>query len=68
MVYMGARRGPHPVKRLTAVAVRNLGPGRHAGGDVLYLEVGQSGARRWFLRTVVNGRRRDVGLGCPRIL
>jgi integrase len=60
---MGRPKGAHPVKRLTAVAVRNLGPGRHADGGGLYLEVDPSGARRWFLRTMVHGRRRDVGLG-----
>src|SRR5690242_16274041 len=59
----GRRGKPHPVKRLSAVAVRKLGPGRHADGGGLYLEVDPSGARRWFLRTTVHGRRRDLGLG-----
>ena len=59
----GKPKGAHPVKRLTAAHVRNLGPGRHADGNGLYLEVDPSGARRWFLRTMVHGRRRDVGLG-----
>ena len=56
-------KGAHPSKRLTAVHVRNLGPGRHADGNGLYLQVDPSGARRWVLRTMVHGRRRDVGLG-----
>jgi integrase len=60
---MGKPKGAHPVKRLSSVAVRKLGPGRHADGGGLYLEVDPSGARRWFLRTMVNGRRRDVGIG-----
>ncbi len=54
---------PHPRNRLTAVAIRRLGAGRHADGGGLYLEVDPSGARRWILRTVVQGKRRDIGLG-----
>ena len=57
-------KGPHPRHRLTAVSIRKLGPGRHADGNGLYLEVDPSGGgRRWFLRTVVYGHRRDIGLG-----
>jgi integrase len=57
-------RGPHPHNRLTAVGVRRLGPGRHGDGNGLYLEVDPSGVgRRWFLRTLVHGHRRDIGLG-----
>ena len=59
----GKAKGGHPQNRLTAATVRRIGPGRHADGNGLYLEVKDSGARRWFLRTVVNGHRRDVGLG-----
>src|SRR5690625_2486390 len=29
----------------------------------LYIQVRQSGAKSWLLRTVVNGRRRELGLG-----
>jgi hypothetical protein len=61
--------GPHPHNRLTAAAVRKLGPGRHADGNGLYLEVDPSGVgRRWFLRTVVHGHRRDLGLGSTRLV
>src|SRR3954451_19551655 len=57
-------RGKHPDKALTAVQVRNLkAPGRYADGNGLYLVVDPSGAKRWMLRTVVRGRRRDIGLG-----
>ena len=57
-------KGPHLQKRLTALAVKNLGPGRHADGGGLYLEVDPSGVgRRWFLRTTVHGKLRDLGLG-----
>ena len=58
------RRGPHPDRALSAVAVRNLRvPGRYADGNGLYLVVDPSGAKRWLLRIVVGGRRRDIGLG-----
>lgn len=56
-------RGRHPDKRLTAIAVKRLGPGRYADGNGLWLDVDESGARRWFLRILVHRRRRDIGLG-----
>lgn len=57
-------KGRHPEKALTAVQVRQLkAPGRYADGNGLYLLVEPSGARRWLLRIVVQGRRRDIGLG-----
>ena len=57
-------RGRHPHKRLTSVKVRNTKkPGRHADGNGLYLVVDPSGAKRWVLRIVAGGRRRDLGLG-----
>lgn len=59
----GKPKGRHPDKRLTSPAVRTLGPGRYADGNGLYLEVTDNGARRWFLRTLVHGRRKDIGLG-----
>lgn len=62
-------RGAHPDKRLTAVTVRNLKrPGRYADGNGLYLFVDDSGAKRWLLRTVINGKRRDIGLGSVRLV
>lgn len=59
----GKPKGAHPIQRLTAKAVKHAKPGRHADGNGLFLEVSASGARRWMLRTVVHGRRRDIGLG-----
>jgi integrase len=57
-------RGRHPDKSLSAVRVRALKePGRHADCNGLYLVVEPSGAKRWVLRTVVRGKRRDIGLG-----
>ncbi|MDB5594196.1 MAG: integrase family protein [Hyphomicrobiales bacterium] len=56
--------GKHPDKALSAIKVRQLTkPGRYADGNGLYLVVDPSGAKRWLLRTVVGGKRRDIGLG-----
>jgi len=48
------------------MAVRKLEkPGLHAVGGVagLYVRIAPSGAKYWVLRAMVNGRRRDAGLG-----
>jgi len=59
----------HPEKALSAVAVRAAKePGRYADGNGLYLVVDPSGAKRWVLRTVVRGKRRDIGLGGLRLV
>ena len=61
---MGKRTGRHPDRALTAVRVNAAKvPGRYADGNGLYLVVEPSGGKRWLLRTVVQGRRRDIGLG-----
>jgi integrase len=58
------KTGKHPDKALSAVRVNKLTtPGRYADGNGLYLVVDPSGAKRWLLRIVVQGRRRDIGLG-----
>ena len=50
--------------KFTAIAARALGkPGRHGDGDGLYLNVAPSGSKSWVQRIVVDGRRRDIGLG-----
>ncbi len=51
---------------LTALKVKNIGPGRHADGYGLYLLVKDSGTRSWVLRLQSEGRRRDFGLGSVR--
>ena len=38
-------------------------PGRYPDGDGLYLYVAPAGTKSWVQRIVVNGRRRDIGLG-----
>jgi integrase len=58
------RKGRHPERALTAVSVRAAkASGRYADGGGLYLVVDPSGAKRWVLRTVVRGKRSDIGLG-----
>ncbi len=58
------RKGQHPHNALTAIRVNAARkPGRYADGNGLYLVVEPSGAKRWILRTVVHGRRTDIGLG-----
>ena len=50
--------------KLTALAAKNLSrPGRHGDGGGLYLNVAPSGSKSWVQRIVIDGRRRDVGLG-----
>jgi integrase len=53
----------HPAKALSAAKIRNAGPGRYCDGNGLYLVKDDSGAMRWILRTVIKGKRCDVGLG-----
>ena len=57
---------PRQAKALTVMEVRRLTqPGVHVIGGVpgLLLRINPSGSRQWFLRAMVGGRRRDIGLG-----
>lgn len=63
----GKGTGPHVEKRLSAAFVKKAPPGRHTDGGGLYLQVDRSGARRWLLRIVVRGKRRDFGLGSANL-
>ena len=68
-VRMATQHRRHPHHALTAVGVRQIKtPGRHADGNGLYLLVEPSGAKRWVLRIIVQGRRRDIGLGSASIV
>lgn len=57
---------PKVAREMEAIEVKRLTePGYHAVGVVsgLLLRVSKTGARSWILRTMVGGRRRDIGLG-----
>lgn len=54
------------LNRLSARQVATLGPGLHADGGGLYLQVGAGGARSWIYRYRRDGRLRDMGLGPAR--
>jgi integrase len=60
---MPKRKGKHCEKQLSAVGIRSLPPGRHIDGNGLYLIVEPNGAKRWILRVVAHGKRREIGLG-----
>jgi integrase len=58
----------HPQRALTSRTVLSAGPvgdrpRRLADGGGLYLLVAPSGTKSWILRTVVKGKRSDLGLG-----
>jgi len=38
-------------------------PGRYADGRGLYLHVRKGGSRQWIVRTTIQGKRSDIGLG-----
>lgn len=59
----------HPHRVLTSLQINKLTkPGRYADGNGLYLVVDPSGSKRWVLRTMAAGRRRDIGLGGLRLV
>jgi integrase len=59
----------HPNCALSSLKINSLKtPGRYCDGNGLYLVVEPSGAKRWLLRVVVHGRRRDLGLGSTRLV
>jgi integrase len=51
------------VHRLSPLRIKTLGPGFHADGLNLYLQVTDTGARSWIFRYGRNGKTTDVGLG-----
>ncbi|GGJ33002.1 hypothetical protein GCM10011320_45850 [Neoroseomonas lacus] len=51
---------------LTALVVRQAGPGTRVDGSGLMLVVQRSGSATWMLRYSIAGRRRDMGLGSAR--
>src|SRR4051794_26720392 len=57
----------HPQKALNAQTVKAISaygrPRRVADGGGLYLFVAANGSKSWVLRTIVKGKRCDIGLG-----
>ena len=52
------------MRKLTAAKAKAITkPGLHGDGDGLYLNVTRRGSRSWVQRIVIDGRRRDIGLG-----
>ena len=49
--------------KLKAIGIEKLAAGIHGDGGGLYLNVEESGSRNWILRTMVCGKRREIGLG-----
>src|SRR5215204_4025990 len=61
---VGKRKGRHPREALTGDCVHAPQKvGFYADGEGLYLRVDEVGCKRWVLRTVVQRKRRDIGLG-----
>ena len=52
-----------PVRRLSAITVKNAKPGLHPDGGNLYLQVTDSGSKSWTFRFGRGGRERYMGLG-----
>lgn len=48
---------------VTQMKARNLGPGKHFDGQGLMLVKSRKDAGKWMLRLVVEGKRREMGLG-----
>ena len=64
----GIRTRKHPDKALTVVGIRALKkPGRYADGNGLSQGLAFGGIR-WELRTVVRGKRCDIGLGGLKVV
>jgi integrase len=55
-------------KKLSALAVKNAGPGVHADGGSLYLSVSKSGSRRWLYRFRVGEKVKDMALGDAAVI
>jgi hypothetical protein len=54
---------PRQVNQLTVKAIDAISkPGRYRDGSGLYLVADNKTAKRWLLRIMVQGRRRDLGL------
>ncbi len=55
--------------RLTVAMVRALSkPGRYGDGETLFLNIAPGGSKSWVQRVVINGKRRDIGLGSATLV
>ncbi len=55
---------PKIAKQLDAIEIRAISePGMHPVGNSLYLQIKPTGSRSWILRTLVGGKRKEIGLG-----
>ena len=62
-------KGPHRFHQLTQAHVRKpLAVGRWCDGNGLYLVVDLGGAKRWILRTMIRGKRSEMGLGSAALV
>lgn len=62
-------KGRHQEKRLTVQTIRALKePGMYGDGNGLYLKVDANGSKRWVQRLVIQGKRRDIGLGSASLV
>ena len=63
------KHGRHPSNVLSPHRVSAvMKPGRYADGNGLYLMVDRNCAKRWVLRTVITGKRCDIGLGSAALV
>src|SRR3954464_3755424 len=64
--------GRHPQRALNARTVQSFkatgSTQRIADGGGLYLVVAPGGSKSWVLRTVVKGKRSDIGLGSAALV
>lgn len=61
---VGRKAGPHVLNKLTALTVaRQSKPGKYADGGGLYLNVATGGSKSWIFRFMLDGHRREMGLG-----
>ncbi|MDA8746662.1 integrase arm-type DNA-binding domain-containing protein [Litoreibacter sp.] len=51
------------MNKLTARGLKNLIAGKHGDGGGLWFHKRKDGGAQWFLRVVVHGKRREMGLG-----
>ena len=48
---------------LSALTAKNLDAGKHSDGEGLWLFKYEKSAGKWFIRLMINGKRREMGLG-----